>query len=174
MIGCNSLATLKQAVNYPLADCAASANFFLADVRVHVLCFAADESFVRLNRAGQLAECSRRHRFANPMPHEPCRLLGDVQCAPKLVTADSVLRVGDAPDSGKPLVKSEWAILENRANLIAELFFASPAFQNGPRRKLANVFATASRADDLAFRPFDRAHVSVGDGRIGEVTDSFD
>ena len=55
------------------------------------------------------------------MVHEPCRLLGDADCAMDFVRRDSVFAVHDLPHGGKPFVQAEWHILKDPSRFQCEL-----------------------------------------------------
>jgi hypothetical protein len=173
-LGSHFPAALEQAVNDSLSNCATSANLFLANMRVHVAGLTADKGFVGFDRAGQLAECAGGHCFADSVKHEPCCFLSDAKGAAKLMTADAVFRVSDAPDGRKPFVQTERAILENRADLVAELLFAGAAFENVPRRNFPDVFSITFGTDDLAVGPFDQTHIGVADFEVRKIADGRD
>jgi len=68
------------------------------------------------------------------MEHEPCGLLSDSERPVNLIGANAVLAVDQHPESAKPLVERERAILENRSDLNRELAsarFALPAALRG-------------------------------------------
>jgi hypothetical protein len=88
---------------------------------VHVARFAADEGFVGFHFAGELVERSVMQREAQPMRHEPRRLLRDADAARNLARADAVLAVHEQPKRSEPLVEAERGILENRSGLQREL-----------------------------------------------------
>src|ERR1039458_2734499 len=66
-------------------------------VRVHVPCFAADESFIRFNLPGELVAGLQSQREADSMIHEPRRFLGDSDGSMNFATADTVLGVHNLP-----------------------------------------------------------------------------
>lgn len=167
-------ATLKQAMNDSLTDCAASPDFLFALMRVHIPRLSADESLVTLNGASQLAETPRFHGLANAMEHKPSSALGDAESAAQLVTADTVFAVGYRPDGGKPLIQPERAILENRADLVRKLFPAILATQHRAGPDLSDAHRSAVMAADLTIGPLDRPHVGVADGFVRKVADSAD
>jgi hypothetical protein len=85
--------------------------------------------------------------------HEPGGLLGDVKRPAQLVARDTVLAIGDQPDSGKPLVEADRRILKDGPDLDRELLLAALALPN-PSGANERVFAMpASGAKDFASRP---------------------
>ena len=111
----------NQAMHDCLAHSAGAVDLFTAAGKVHVLSFATDVGFVAFDGSGELGERSATHRMADPMKHEPRRLLRDAQRPRHFATADTILGVGDAPDRDEPLIQSERAFLEDRSDLGAKL-----------------------------------------------------
>src|SRR5581483_3182975 len=101
---------------------------------VHVASFAADEGFINfyfMSRPTHLGRVERvLHRKAQPLKHEPCRLLSYTQGSSDLSAGDSVLAIADHPKCGHPLVEGERRVLENRPNFERELLIASTAKPN--------------------------------------------
>jgi hypothetical protein len=124
-------------------------------VEMHVASLAADEGFVNLDFTVQLApEGFILHSQTNPMHHEPCSFLSDIQITRNLATANPVLASGEQPQRSKPLVKADGGVLTKTSDLNGELalrvmFGASPS-----AALLAETYfiATASRTDH-AVRP---------------------
>ena len=87
---------------------------------VHVPRFAADESFICFDMAGEFLKRSVMKGEANPVHHVPCRLLGDSEVAGNFVAADTVLAGNEQPHGGEPLLKSDGAVLKNGASLQGE------------------------------------------------------
>src|SRR5208282_2111863 len=86
---------------FVLRSCASDAALALRNV--HVPRLAADESFVNLNFAAQLrAEEIVLHRKANPLQHEPCRLLRYLDVSRNFVAANAVLAVRQHPRCREP------------------------------------------------------------------------
>src|SRR5690606_30945086 len=93
----------------------------LALRRVHVASLAADERLIGLNFPRQLYLRVFLEGQAQPLEHEPCRLLGDTQRASEFMGANAVLEVGEHPHSGEPLVESDSGILKDGSDLDGEL-----------------------------------------------------
>src|SRR5882762_9218608 len=147
------------------------------DTQVHIPSLATDEGFVHFDAsatlAAQLHHGAVLHCLADAVKHEPCRLLSDAQGAGNLAGANAVLRSGDNPDSGKPLIQTERGILEDRSHLRGELALGMAAlalpFLLGC--KVGNILASACGALD-AFGPTVNNHVLKAVIRIREVNDS--
>src|SRR5580658_3046273 len=90
---------------------AASMYLFLALVPMHEACRAADEGFVRFDRARHLVDRSVVGSVANAVHHEPRGFLRDFEGLPDFVAGDSVLAVGHHPHGAKPFVESNGGIL---------------------------------------------------------------
>ncbi len=152
---------------------------------VHVLSESADECFigfkfgVRSAHFFDSAERSGTQRHAEPLKHEPCRLLGHADSAVNLHAADPVLAVDQHPKRCHPLVHAKGRIFKDRVDLERELLIASTAQPKSPRSPFgfaSNVIVrvrTATWANDLAIRPTQLDGVLEGAVRIGEVNDGF-
>lgn len=95
---------------------------------------------------------SPEYCHADAVKDKPCALLRDAKCPVNLVTADSVLCVRYQPDRRQQLIQAERRILEDRADLDAELFFASVASLHFPHRNEVKVKSLAAQANH-AIRP---------------------
>lgn len=120
---------------------------------MHILGESTDERVVNFGDAGHLLEGASLHRIANPVQHEPRRLLSDTERPSKFVGRDAVLAVGDEPNSRKPLVEPERGILEDSSDLERELLLAALALPNLAGGDERGVAMPATGADDLAIRP---------------------
>ena len=124
---------------------------------VHVCHSTADECLVHFNRSAigsaELDQRSVFHRLANPVKHEPCRLLRDAKSAVNLVAGDSVLTVADHPDCRHPLVETHRGILENRPHLDGELLLAAVAEPKATGLNKRIGFRAATGARNFAIRP---------------------
>lgn len=113
---------------------------------------------------------------ADSVKHEPSRFLSYSNCPTEFVTADPIPAVGDCPHGDKPLVETEWTILENGSDLEAELLLTSGLvaldLARSGRHFLAGIVAT-SWADDLTTGPLDLTHEIVAVGRCREVSGCF-
>ncbi len=143
--------TFKQSHNGNLAI-VPSSPMFAAFAFVHISRRAADESFVNLDTSRQLVKRSVLHGLADSVKQEPSRLLSDAKRAVKFKRTDTVLRVGDQPDSRQPLVEADRRIFHDRANLDAELLLTGFALPDTARRQVRHFAALAGRAFN-AIRP---------------------
>src|SRR5208337_4442409 len=155
---------------------ASAGNPALTFTNVHVPCFATDESLIDFDLAVQFGtEELISHSKANPMQHEPCRLLGNLHVTRNLVARDAVLAIGDHPSCGKPLVQGNRRIFHDGADLDGELTLWVMLRARPSQALLAEFHgrATASRADDLAVRPSADREIVDAVIRIREVDDCF-
>jgi hypothetical protein len=149
-----------QHAEYSLFAEAASASLesFLTFAPVHRASLRANVCFVNFNRFAFTAKLLNRavlESEANTVSHVPRGLLRDTESAVQFIAADSVLRVGDQPETGKPLVQRNSRVLENRSLLDAELFFAfetEKRLSGGHERRSLSAALWAKR---LAVRPSD-------------------
>ena len=93
-------------------------GFFSWSATACLLCF------VDLNSAVHLVKRVCLHRLSDSMEHVPSGLLRYTNRPSQFVTANPVFAIGNRPDCDKPLVETERRVLENRSNLVAELFLA--------------------------------------------------
>jgi hypothetical protein len=187
----NLAATLKNALSNRLANRAPTMNALLSLGRMHELCFAADERFVRLNFAFELFKTSGLHSEPDSVKEEPCGLLRNSDGAGNLTRAYSILGIGDAPDRDKPLVQAKRGILKDGPNFGGELFSAfyifalerwlprSLLFAIGPNTGRASfdgadVIGSAFGTSYFAVWPFDPNHVRMAQVQIGKKPDGFD
>src|SRR6266481_819391 len=102
----------------------AASDAALFHINVHVPRFAADESFVRFALATEFAaEEIILHCKANPMQHEPSRLLGNPNVTSNLITADSIFAIGDQPSCREPFVQTDSGVFHDSSNLNGEFSF---------------------------------------------------
>lgn len=156
---------------------ASSGDSTLALIDVHVASLAADESFIHFNLFAVLTELQKGfalHGKTDAVHHKPCGLLSDTKGAAHFVGTDSVLAIGDHPQSGKPFIEPNRRILEDSSNLRAELpvmvdALALPLSLIGEE---VGVLASASGAGN-AFRPAQFNHELEAVVGIGEVDDGF-
>ena len=132
-------------------------------IGVHEASSAADEGFVYLDfaaRAAHLDERTSLHRKANPVQHEPCRLLSDAEGACHFVGTDSILAVRNHPNGDEPLVERQRGIFHDGPDLRGELPMAVDVLALPLALILQehNVIATAGGADDFAVRPAEPDH----------------
>lgn len=156
---CANLATaFNDSLNSSFTDCSAPLDLLFSDVLVHVLRFSADERLICLNGAVQFLKRACFHRFANPMQHEPCRLLCNSQCPCKFVAADPVLCVRNQPDGDELFIQSERRIFKNRVYFHGKLLSTIFALPLSTARDPPAVLGTALRADRFAVRPLHVSH----------------
>jgi hypothetical protein len=143
-------------------------------VFVHEPRLAADERLINFDFAREQFKRTGAKRVPNPVEQVPCGFLCDAQIAGNLATADAVFAIDDQPRSGKPFVKLESRVLENRPDLDRELLFRvlRLALPQAARGQKPNLFAAARRADDTV-RPTARYYVVKAVVAIGEVQDGF-
>jgi hypothetical protein len=171
----NLPATLKNSHDGSLVLGACASDPALPLTDVHVPRFAADEGFIYFDFAAELGPKEVvLHRKANPMQHEPCRLLGNLHVTGNLVATNAILAVSDHPSSHHPLVQTNWRILHNGADLDGELTpcVMAAALPSAPIRIVANLRSAAS-GTDYAIGP--TANGNVVDAIIGvrEVDNRF-
>ena len=148
-------------------------------VAVHVLNLAADERLVNFNFGLRPAHLRRRAKrtivqcSAEPLKHEPCRLLGNAKCAVNLHARHAILAVDQHPEARHPLVEANRRILKDRVDLERELLVAAPAEPDAARLDEVVRFRTATRAMDLAVRPAQANGIVESPLRIGEVNDGL-
>lgn len=144
---------------------------------MHVTSFPANEGFINFNPVTAPAEFRSKerilHRKAQPLKHEPCRLLRDSQRAVKLHAANSVLAVGQHPKCHHPFVKTDRRILKDRVDLERKLPIASSTEPQLARLYEVVLFRAAARTRDLAIGPAKGNSIVKGLLRIGEVNDGF-
>ena len=119
---------------------------------VHVASLATDEGFIRFDRAGHLVDAPGTLCVANPVKHEPCRLLSYLKHSRDLVGRHAVLAIGQHPHRGKPLAQTDGRILENRAHFYAELLAAREAGPHQPCLEKRELLTLTARTL-WAFRP---------------------
>src|SRR6185437_9011652 len=161
-------AALEHSHDNDLTACATALNLLPALRGVHIASLAADEGFIYLDFAGQLAVSLVLHGKADTMKHVPCTLLSDPKRSVNLPRTDTVLHAGLHPDSREPLIQAECGVLHDRANLDAELCLrmAVLALPQAAGSEIANVPRSASRANDSVF-PFRAMSYKVAHAVIG-------
>jgi len=152
---------------------AGAGDFLPALVGVHIAGLAADEGFIRFDLARELVECASVHRMTNPVEHEPCRLLRNVDVARDFIRANAVLAVGNQEHRAEPLVEADWRVFEDRPDLDGELFFAIQALPHQPCVEERGALALAARADCNAIVPAERREELNAGERIREKLDGF-
>lgn len=146
---------------------------------MHISRFSADKALINLTLAAVAAKLTAielvLHRAANPVIHEPRGFLGYAQRPRNLATADAILAIRYEPHRNKPLVQTEWAILEDRAYLNRELppRVMAAALPLALLLKEADFRAATSRAFYNAIRPAPSRYVITTILRVREVQYSF-
>src|SRR5208282_393222 len=151
----NFAATLQNAHNGGFVFSARSSKTALALTQVHVACFTADESLIDFDFAAEFGpEEFILHRKANPLEHEPCRLLANANIPRNLVTGNAVLTVSKHPSCREPFIQRNRAILVERTDLDRELplGMVAAALPSAPLRVEANLRCPATGTDN-AVRP---------------------
>jgi hypothetical protein len=165
------------AFQQPLDNCLAHGttpfDFPFSLAFVHVPGLPADECFIDFDLAGQLSKRARLHCKPDTVKHEPRRFLSYFQCPGQFTRADAILRVSNAPDGDEPLVETKGTVLEDRADLHAELLAAilGLALQERPGPDDPDLVCTTFRTDDFAVWPLSREHGFKARFWIREVTD---
>src|SRR5262249_2152498 len=111
------------------------------------------------------------HCQPEPLKHEPCGFLRDLQSVCQFVATDSILTVGEKPHSWQPLFKANWRILEDGSDFQSELrtcvfVVALPASLIG---QISDFFRLASRATHKAIRPAHFDHKAMAVFVVAEV-----
>ena len=104
-------ASLQRTVDGNFVCSTSAVNLALAVRDVHVLGEATDVCLVGLDSARQLLKGSACHSEANPVNHEPRRLLCHAKGTAQLTRRDAILRIGDEPNRREPLVKAQARVL---------------------------------------------------------------
>lgn len=123
----------------------------------------------RDSRAGRVVV----HRGAEPLKHEPCRLLRDAQRAVNLHTGNTILAIDHHPETRHPSIKSKRRVLKDRTDLQRELLVATTAEPDAASLDEVVFIETATRANHFAIRPAKADSVVEGPVRIGEVNDGL-
>src|SRR6266404_111418 len=158
----NLTAALQHAHDGQLVFDPAFRDYALAPALVHESRCATNESFIYfdfLAAPTNLHGLFGVHRKANAVHHVPGRFLRDAESACNLIGTDTVLAVRQHPHGYHPLVHAERRILKNRADFDGELFLASLAEPNLPRRDEGVLCRLAARASNCACRPAQRHRI---------------
>src|SRR6266852_3215078 len=173
--GTNLSATLQDSHDGGLILGSRSCDATLAFAYVHIPSFAADESLVHFDFAAEFgAKEFILHCKANPLQHEPCRLLRNAHVTRNLVTADTVFAVRKHPRCREPLVQRDRRILVDRSDLDGELALGVMA-ATLPSTALcieANLGGSAT-GTNYTVRPATDSNVVDAVVRIREVDDRF-
>ena len=138
---------------------------------MHVAGLAADVGFVDFDIAADFPAVLRLQREPQPVEHEPCGLLSDVQRAAEFVAADAVLAVGEQPECGQPLLKRQRRVLEHGSDLQGELGAGviAVALPDSRVRQVGHAVGPAARALDDTIGPADGEDRRVAVGVVREV-----
>ncbi|HUV97386.1 MAG TPA: hypothetical protein VMV98_07935, partial [Acidobacteriaceae bacterium] len=114
------------------------------------------------------------HGKPDAIQHEPSGFLSDAKRAGNLAGANTILRAGNNPDGGKPLIQAKRRVFEYSPNLRGELTpsmtaLALPFLLGG---EIGHIGTAASGANDTR-RPAMRDHVPKAVIGIREVNDGF-
>ena len=109
------------------------------------------------------------HSLANPLKHEPCRLLGNAKRPRQFVRRNPILAVRQHPDRNHPLIKAKGRIFHDRLNLDGELLLAGIAEPQAASLDEREVLSAAPRAVNLAVREPQLDRVLESPFRIAEV-----
>lgn len=139
---------------------------------VHEAGLSADKGFVRLNSPAHFFNGTVVDRQADTMKHKPSGGLRDAKRAVKLARTDTILGISNQPESGEPFVQLDRTVLEDRANLHAELLPASPALIDLARSHKGHFLGLAVRAS-RAIRPASRGDNVVGIIPCGKIMNRF-
>lgn len=143
--------------------------------------FAADESLVGFHDCSRLRtttkfatrELALPQGRANPLQHEPCRLLRNAEIAGKFVRANTVLAIRQHPHCRHPLIKAERGIFHDRLDLHRELLLAGIAEPKPARLDERKLLRSTPRAVNLAVRPAKANRGFKSALRIGKVGNRF-
>ncbi len=171
--GANLTATFQNPHNSGFVFGASLGDAALVFIGVHESGRATDESFVHFDRGTIPAKFKKRtilHCETDAVEHKPCGLLSDAKSTAYFVRTDSVLAVGNHPNSDEPFVEWERGILKDGSNLGAELFasvfpFALPHPASSDE---SHIVAATSGALD-AVGPAPRNHELEAVVRVREV-----
>src|SRR5438552_10428594 len=176
--GANLSATFRDTHNRSLVFRASTSDTALALANVHVPSLAADEGFVYFYFAAVSAQLGAEelilHCKANPLQHEPSRLLANFHVTGNLVATYAVLAISQHPSCGEPLVERNRTILIDRADLNRKfpLRVMASAFPSAPLCVEAG-FGRAATGADHAVRPSTNSNVVDAVVRIREVDNWF-
>ena len=138
---------------------------------VLVLFEATNEGFVSFDGPQKLDKGSARHGSANPVQHEPRRLLSDTQGTAQFVRRNAVLRVHDEPHGKQPFVEPKGRVLEDCPDLDRELTLAALALPNLARGDERDLQGTTTGAHRLTHVPAEVLHELEGTVSVSEIRD---
>ncbi len=164
------LPSLQEAEHGDLIHAASPTDDTLLLGEVHELGRATEEALIRFDVPAHLAEGATLHGEADTVKHEPRGFLCDPHAPRQFVGADAVLRVRQHPQRGKPLVETDGAVLEDRAEFHRELPPTIAALPNPPSLEKAGILRVA-RGAEHAMRPAQRDQEGERDIGVREVAD---
>lgn len=165
--------SFQEAKNSSLSHRATALDLSFSDVLVHEASTATDESLIYFDLPAHLLKRQALHGKPNAMVHEPSALLGNAQSASHLVGADSVLAVGNHPESREPPVQTERAVFKDGSDLDRELLPATLALPELSRAQERRTFVIAAGALDAVW-PAKTGDEVQADIFVGEELNSFD
>jgi hypothetical protein len=133
-----------------------------------VLC--PDECLIDFNFYAHLFERACLHYPANPMHHEPCRLLCHTNAPGYLAGANTILAINHEPHCSKPLIQPDGTVLKNGSNLDGVLLAAGLALEQVTCLEPREPTTATTRAFN-AIRPPKWQHEKDAIIDAGEVLD---
>src|SRR3990172_5474643 len=112
---------LQESHNDNLANTTTTFDDSLSLCLVHIASLATYVCLIRFYSARQLAIIFASHRQADSVKHKPSSLLSDAEISGDFIGTNAVLGISNHPDSGKPFIQTNRAILEDCAYLDREL-----------------------------------------------------
>src|SRR6266481_2894003 len=147
---------------------------------VHITERSADESFIGFDFAAVLTELGSAegfilHRQSNPVKHEPCRLLSNLNARCDLVTTDPVLTVSNHPSRHHPLVQWDCGIFHHSADLDGKFTLGMVLRASPSAASLAKFrfIRTTSGADHPAVWPSPNSQIINAVVGVGEIDNSL-
>ena len=167
--GANLATPFKDTHDSDLVFRTSSRDARLAFGDMHVPGFAADESLIRFDFAGELRKCLVMHGLTDAMEHKPCAFLRDAKRSSNFTGTNAVLAVAEHPERTHPLIKSKRTILKDRAYLKRELLLTSRAEPDAARLDKRVFLRATARAGNYAVRPAKVERILKAAVRIAEV-----
>lgn len=122
MIAKNSLKTRACGASFGCASHRCASFIFLLKLIGWMGSYSSWDSLTLLTRIIMASSISSiRAHAADAVPHEPCRLVRDLERAVELMGADALLAAAHQEEGQKPLVERNVALLEHSANRDSEL-----------------------------------------------------
>src|SRR5579863_1378971 len=140
---------------------------------MHVCSLAANIGFVGLDFITQLRGLIVAQCKPDAMENEPSRFLADSSRPVKLVGTRTVFAISQHPHGHEPLVERNRGILEDGANLDAELSFGMPrlALPNTTCGDVGGIGTATRRTDHRTVRPAPRHKIGNAVVRVRKVDD---